>query len=250
MRIAASLAWLALYVLVLGGTIMIPFVILRQPRWALLTGILCALVFGADDLLAHRHISPVEEFSFSWRAIWSGIRSGLLSSLFWACLVFWYGKSLMLGLLTFGFCLLLGFLMDGLQGKPLTERTKPNAGSERSLRVALTFATFSFLLALVTRGIEYRSDFTWAGRSHLLVRAASNGIPVAVILIAVLKGGSFAFQHYCTRGFLCVSRLMPLRAVLFLDECTERLFLIRKGGSYEFFHATFRDYLATLHRSN
>jgi hypothetical protein len=64
-------------------------------------------------------------------------------------------------------------------------------------------------------------------------------------MLALNKGGLFALRHYSTHLFLWRLRLVPLRYVRFLNEATERLFLIRLGGSYEFFHATFRDYMAS-----
>jgi len=45
-------------------------------------------------------------------------------------------------------------------------------------------------------------------------------------------------------------RAAPLQYVRFLNEANERLFLIRNGGSYEFLHVTFRDYMARVHGPN
>ncbi len=69
-------------------------------------------------------------------------------------------------------------------------------------------------------------------------------------VLAFSKGGLFALNHYSIRLLLWRLGFVPLRYVSFLNEATERLFLIRRGGSYEFFHLTFRDYMADAYGHN
>jgi hypothetical protein len=64
------------------------------------------------------------------------------------------------------------------------------------------------------------------------------------IPFAISKGGGFALEHYVIRLLLWWDGVAPLRYVRFMNEASERLFLTRRGGSYEFFHLTFRDYMA------
>jgi hypothetical protein len=61
------------------------------------------------------------------------------------------------------------------------------------------------------------------------------------------RGGLFALTHYIVRVSLAWSNFAPLGYVAFLDEAVGRLFLIRRGSSYEFFHITFRDHMAHIH---
>jgi hypothetical protein len=67
-------------------------------------------------------------------------------------------------------------------------------------------------------------------------------------VLAFAKGGGFALRHYALRLLLWCQGVAPLRYVRFLNEAAQRLFLIRRGGNYEFFHLTFRDYMATAYR--
>jgi len=46
---------------------------------------------------------------------------------------------------------------------------------------------------------------------------------------------------------LWVRRAAPLRHARFLNETTERLFLIRRGDSYGFLHITLRDHVARVY---
>ena len=67
---------------------------------------------------------------------------------------------------------------------------------------------------------------------------------LCVAYLAFTKGGEFAINHYVVRLLLCRFKVAPFRYVRFLNEAVERLFLTSRGGSYEFFHLTFRDYVA------
>ncbi|HEY7334741.1 MAG TPA: NACHT domain-containing protein [Bryobacteraceae bacterium] len=58
---------------------------------------------------------------------------------------------------------------------------------------------------------------------------------------------SFAAGHYVVLLWLRLRGLAPLRYPRFLTEGVERLFLIRRGESFGFFHVTFRDYMAGAH---
>jgi hypothetical protein len=65
-----------------------------------------------------------------------------------------------------------------------------------------------------------------------------------LVVLALEKGGGFAIRHHAVRLLLLRDGVAPLLYVRFLNEAAERLFLTRRGGSYEFFHLTFRDYMA------
>ena len=72
------------------------------------------------------------------------------------------------------------------------------------------------------------------------------GVPTFLILLAFAMGGLFVIQNYVTRALLWIGHCLPFRVSSFLQEGVDRLFLIRHGGSFEFIHLTFRDYVAGL----
>jgi WD40 repeat protein len=67
--------------------------------------------------------------------------------------------------------------------------------------------------------------------------------------VSLHNGGSFALRHYAVRALLWWFKLTPFRYVHFLNQSVALLFLVRRGGSYEFFHATFRDYMSDTYGS-
>jgi hypothetical protein len=63
-------------------------------------------------------------------------------------------------------------------------------------------------------------------------------------MLAYLSGTDYFAQHYSNRVALWFLRRLPLSAARFLNEAVESLFLIRHGRTFEFFHITFREYIA------
>jgi DNA polymerase III delta prime subunit len=206
---------------------------------ASIVGLILGLLFGTGT-----RQEAVEELEFSLRNVtWNPffivtIPMALVSAL----ISWWLAHSLATSLLTVVCVVLISELFDALTGRPVGEHSGPNLGTLRSLRWALTFVFVSFALALLVRGVA---------QSHVLARLVLQSTlrigGLVALLAALFLGGLFAMQHYTTRLFLWMERLLPLMAVRFLNEATERLFLIRHGGSYEFLHSTFRDYMAEIH---
>ena len=62
--------------------------------------------------------------------------------------------------------------------------------------------------------------------------------------LGVLKGGFFALRHWVVRVLLRRLNLASWAYVSFLDEAKDHLFLRKTGGVYQFFHVTFRDFMA------
>jgi hypothetical protein len=111
--------------------------------------------------------------------------------------------------------------------------------------------------------------FGWAGALSLIIvanLAASQGLISAIAsdsaaraaawfafgaaVLGCEKGGWFALRHYAVRFLLAWRGLVPIAFAELLDEAVDRLFLIRSGGSYEFIHLTFRDYMAEAYGPN
>ena len=66
----------------------------------------------------------------------------------------------------------------------------------------------------------------------------------AAVYLALLKGGFFFLRHWAVRSQLQRLDLAPRQYVQFLDEAADMLFLRKTGGAYQFFHVTFRDFVA------
>jgi NACHT domain len=257
------------------------------PDWGLtgglswgLTGGLCG---GLYSWLVGRMypVEEVEELHLSWQGFGIGLFGGLVGGLAFGQvgglvgglafgLAFWRFGGLIVGLvfglgvgfggglavwrfgglvggLIVGLCLGLSFgLAVGLQPQSVSQHSAPNRGTLRSVHYAFWIVLSSVTLALT---------FLFLAR-HLWAHVLPSIVPVLFFTtgigftLALNKGGYFALRHYNTRLFLGWLGVAPLRYVRFLNEATERLFLIRHGGSYEFLHVTFRDYMARVHAPN
>jgi hypothetical protein len=200
----------------------------------------------AVGLIVIRKCQAMEEIRFAWRKAVRGLVgliAGLVVGVVLGSVGFFVGGTLLgaLGLIVgliigpiAGVVLGLGAI---LQPRTVSRRAAPNRGTLRSLRYALWISLSPFAVLLCTKFV---SDDVVRGTILVL------GIPVflAALVIAFIKGGAFAVRHYTVCLFLRLAGFAPLGYVPFLNEAAQRLFLIRRGGSYEFFHITFRDYMA------
>jgi hypothetical protein len=236
----------------------------------LVIGVLFGLLFG---LGSRSQVEEAPEFYFSWQhfrsaltavlrwmitgsivALASGLALGLLFGLIggWDAALT-AGLSVALGVqaimlgapgILFPFALLVG-LIRAMQPQSVSRRSAPNRGTLRSLFAALGIALSGVALDLI---FVLLAHHFW---SDALRGVALFAFTIWLVpLLAFEYGGYFALRHYITRFFIWLLRVAPLRYVRFLNEATERLFLIRHGGSYEFLHVTFRDYMARVHAPN
>ena len=211
----------------------------RAAEWVgrLVLGLVLGLVFGLVGGLVGRLVGgPV-----------GGLVGGLGVGL-GAGLVLGLGDGLGVGIglgvgLFFG--LFLG-LDAALRPAPVGQRSAANEGTRRSLRYALYIASVGpvFLLVL-TWGYALRGvlggALPWMVEVLALVAPA---IVVAGVLLGLRKGGYFAVRHGVVRALLRRLNLAPWAYVSFLDEAKDHLFLRKTGGVYQFFHVTFRDFMA------
>lgn len=199
----------------------------RAARWVsgLVFGLVGGLVFGlafglAFALIGGRYpFDQAEELYFDWHD--------------------WKTKLRIVGLVSgLGFGLVAGLAVI-VQPRPVNRRASPNRGTLHSLRNAAGLLLLLDGLALA---------IILAGPLPPSVRFLAANLLCGVILaFAFIKGGGFAIRHYVLRIILWREGSAPLQYVPFLNEATERLFLTRRGGSYEFFHLTFRDYMANAY---
>jgi DNA polymerase III delta prime subunit len=125
----------------------------------------------------------------------------------------------------------------------------PNRATMRSVRYAIRVTLAGFIISSVAILTTH-----WAVSKHLFSVVDQNAlidgarwIAFGAFILGGEKGGWFAIRHYAVRAVLWRRGVTPAAYVRFLNESVERLFLIRRGGTYEFIHVTFRDYMAARH---
>jgi hypothetical protein len=206
--------------------------------FGLFNGLLFGLVVGVFGGWLASWSEPIEELHFAWyrwRENLFMMAGGLIVGL-----VLGLRDGFALGL-TFG--LAFGLFAEAeaiLQPKPVSGRSLPNRGTLRSLRYAATLLLLGFALATGTAALPLPLPLKMTAMYLIFSFAAR---------LACIKGGVFGIRHYTIRLLLWRYNLAPLPYVRFLNEASDRLFLMRRGGSYEFFHATFRDYMADTYGS-
>ena len=173
-----------------------------------------------------------------WSAGFYGLVGGLVYGLFFG-LVFGLFVALFVGLV-FG-------LDEALRPAPVSERSAANEGTRRSLRYALYIASAGLVFSLVVIWGGYalggRPGASDPGMAEAL-RGVGPGIAWLGAWLGLRKGGSFAVRHWVVRALLRRLNLAPWAYVRFLDEAKDHLFLRKTGGVYQFFHVTFRDFMA------
>jgi hypothetical protein len=214
-------------------------------------GLVGGFVFGLlGGLIAafriEGRIEAAEDIRFEWRDAKSRLSFGLAyGAIFGLAFGLVNGPigGLGVGLLTTLFEALLG----GLRPRSVSRGSAPNRETLRSLRSALRIVLLGWALAfsLVALCRIGASQHFLSFSACKVVTHAAAWIAFAAIIFGGEKGGWFAIRHYTVRLLLWWRDLAPLMYVQFLNETVERLFLIRRGGSYEFLHLTFRDYIAT-----
>lgn len=221
----AGLVWLA------GGTALgIRFFLFLALAFGLLSGIL-ALNGDREE--------PTDQLAFSLRSGQEGLGVTALIVVATSAVVWWLGHSLALAVLVAVLASVGCFALDALEVRPIGERKEPNSGTMRTMRfVAIGVGAAAALSALV-RGVS---------RLHVLsghfARAMMFDIALGIAMLAFFKGGVFLVQNYSARLVLGLFRKLPFFATRFFSEAAERLFLVRRGGGYEFLHSTFRGFMA------
>jgi len=185
---------------------------------------------------------PTEGITFVWTANWRTTAFNLGSGIFWAALA-WYRFRSWRPVLILFFAVSLGSLaFDCVRTKQLSERSDPNSGTMRSLHLSLALLAASASFAVIHILLSHSSSaFLVTLNMAVFMLAQFSAI------IAFYWAGDFVVENYATRVLLWMGHKLPLRSIHFFNEAAARLFLIQRGGSYEFIHPTFRDYFAELH---
>ena len=214
----------------------------------LLVGLSGRLVFGRETLAAGRR--PVDRLRIDRGHLPEALVGGVVVGLVFGLLVglgFGLGGGLGGGLV-FGVLFGLGVGLDeAVSPAPVSERSSANEGTRRSLRYAFYISSAGIVFSLI---------LTWAGYAlGGRTDAAGPGMADAILFLAPVialgggwlglrKGGYFTVQHVVVRALLRGLNLAPWAYVSFLDEGKDHLFLRKTGGVYQFFHVTFRDFMA------
>jgi hypothetical protein len=219
-----------------------------SPAGLVVGAITAWLASGRNGLGA---IEPMEEVRFSWRngrlafyivnfVLLFGVIGAAFGSIFG---MFRHTKQGMISGLAVGSAMgLVVGLAQAVQPRPISGRSAPNRGTLRSLRYALWIALAGWAFAALV-AVSAGPRFVHSGSGRVFTSVVG-GLVYGVPIASLMRGGSFALRHYAVRLFLAGSGFAPLAYVHFLSESAERLFLLRRGRGYEFFHLTFRDYLA------
>ncbi len=143
---------------------------------------------------------------------------------------------------------LFGGLDAILRPAAVSERSAANEGTSRSLRYALRISSAGVVLAIAVAWLLSVLHGGFEGAMSSTVEAATATAPAWVawlsIWLALEKGGFFFLSHWAVRAQLQRLDLAPRPYVKFLDEAAAMLFLRKTGGTYQFFHVTFRDFVA------
>ena len=226
----------------------------RALKWlvGLGVGLAGGLALGREALTAD--MRPVDALRTDRdrlpKALVGGLILGLVSGPVLG-LVVWLllglGVGLVVGLVGgLGLGLFFG-LDEALRPAQVSERSNANEGTRRSLRYALYIASAGLVFSLVWVWGGYalggRLDTAELGMADAFGFIAPT-IAFLGAWIGLRKGGYFALRHGIVRALLRRLNLAPWAYVSFLDEAKDHLFLRKTGGVYQFFHVTFRDFMA------
>ena len=135
-----------------------------------------------------------------------------------------------------------------LRPAAVSERSAANEGTSRSLRYALRISSAGVVLAIAVAWLLSVLRGGFEGAMSDAVGTATAAAPATVawlsVMLALQKGGFFFLRHWAVRAQLQRLGLAPRHYVKFLDEAAAMLFLRKTGGTYQFFHVTFRDFVA------
>ncbi len=190
-------------------------------------------------------VEAAERLHFDWRRALSRWRFSLGYGAIFGLAFAWVHGPLG-GLYLWLVAAIFEMLQGGFQPRSGGGGSAPNRATQRSLRYALRVTLAGGMIALCAL-----VGARLAASNHLITSATQNAVATAAAWVAFAgiilggeKGGWFAIRHYAVRAVLSWKGVVPAAYVRFLNEAVERLFLIRRGGSYEFIHLTFRDYMA------
>ncbi|MEK0190751.1 CHAT domain-containing protein [Microcoleus anatoxicus] len=224
--IVGSIVWLTVGILFepfWGAVIILAlalFVMLISSLWAFLT------VGQAET------IEPVETLIFSYKKLLKSLIGGLIAGL-----ITWKLSGMMV-FLSVG---LVIALIYGVSGSNIEKIKIPNQSIWQSVKNASLFALIGATSMAIPAAMMSKQLLAMIVESSVL----QNKIGMAnIVLSAIIVGTLFGFtqagmagiQHFTLRLILWCNGYIPWNYARFLDYATERKFLQRVGGRYQFIH--------------
>ena len=225
--------------LIVGSVVWLTVGVLFEPFWgAVIVLALALFVMVLSSLWAFltvgqaETIEPVETIIFSYKKTLKSLIGGLIAGL-----ITWKLSGMMV-FLSVG--LVVG-LIDGLSGSNIDKIKIPNQGIWQSLKNASLFALIGATSMAIPATIMSKQLLAMIVESSFL----QNKIGTAnIVLSAIIVGAIFGFtqagmaglQHFTLRLILWCNGYIPWNYARFLNYATERKFLQRVGGRYQFIH--------------
>ncbi|HEY0606389.1 MAG TPA: TIR domain-containing protein [Herpetosiphonaceae bacterium] len=138
--------------------------------------------------------------------------------------------------------ILLVGIISGLNHRQVEMTHAPNQGILSSALNAAAIGLGTFLSFSLISGI---SMGLVSGRNWGVIGGLTIG-SIAGLIATMSFGGLAVIQHYVLRLIFQWQDYMPWHITLFLDYCTERIFLRKVGGGYIFIHRLLMEYFASL----
>jgi hypothetical protein len=224
--IVGSIVWLTIGILFepVWGTILVLaiglFIIIPSSLWAFFT------VGQAEK------IEPVETLNFSKIKLFKSLIIGLIAGL-----ITWK----LSGVMVFSIVGILVGLIEGVSGSNIKKIKIPNQGIWQSVKNASLFALMGAIGMAIPAAIMSKQLRAIIVESSVLQNRIGT---VNIVLSAIIVGALFGFtqagmagiQHFTLRFILWCNGYIPWNYARFLDYATERKFLQRVGGRYQFIH--------------
>ncbi|MEG3955885.1 CHAT domain-containing protein [Microcoleus sp. herbarium2] len=224
--IVGSIVWLTIGILFepVWGTILVLaiglFIIIPSSLWAFFT------VGQAEK------IEPVETLNFSMIKLFKSLIIGLIAGL-----ITWK----LSGVMVFSIVGILVGLIEGVSGSNIKKIKIPNQGIWQSVKNASLFALMGAVGMAIPAAIMSKQLRAIIVESSVLQNRIGT---VNIVLSAIIVGALFGFtqagmagiQHFTLRLILWCNGYIPWNYARFLNYATERKFLQRVGGRYQFIH--------------
>ncbi len=225
--------------LIVGSVVWLTIGVLFEPFWGMVLVLALALfVMLPSSLWAFttvgqaETIEPVETLIFSYKKLLKSLIGGLIAGL-----ITWKISGMMV-FLSVG--LVVG-LIDGLSGSNIDKIKIPNQGIWQSLKNASLFALIGAISMAIPAVIMSKQLLAMIVELSVLQNKIGT---VNIVLSAIIVGALFGFtqagmagiQHFTLRLILWCNGYIPWNYARFLDYATERKFLQRVGGRYQFIH--------------
>jgi len=213
------------------------FILQGELRLALAWGAAEATVYVIVARYVHgqsydRDIRVVESISWSWRDALEGLLVGLLLGVIAVVIGTLLEREITIEIIS---VFALGaFLVGGMRGCRVEEKSRPNEGIILSLRNAVAAALLSgpVLGALVWLIYDWKAG---------LITAL-----IMVFIVFSLFGGSTITKHLLVRVILRWEDCNPWRYAQFLDHASRLVFVRKVGGGYIYLHRYLQEYFAGL----